>query len=145
MKLKNNTQVIIADSEKYLLLRNQGDEDIIDLRVVEVETRANPPTHEQGTDRPGRLVTPTAHRSAMENADWHKFEKNQAAKSLAKNLNNLEDGGEQRDIVLVADPSTLGNLRPELSDAITSRIVCEIAKDLTHHTLTDIEQIILAT
>jgi len=144
MKLKNNTQVIIADSEKYLVLRNQGDEDIIDLRVVESQTRDNPPTHEQGTDRPDRLPTPNAQQSAVENVDWHQLEKTQASKELASRLNDLEEHNKLTEIVFIADPATLGRVRPELSKALTARMICEIPKDLTHHTIPDIEKIIQA-
>jgi len=144
MKLKNNAQIIIADSEKYLLLRNQGDEDIIDLRVVESDTRDNPPTRDQGTDKPGRLPSPNTQFSAVENVDWHLLEKAQAARDLAGRLNDLAERGEFSDIVLIADSKTLGRVRPQLSENSISRLIREIPKDLTHHTLTDIETIIKA-
>lgn len=144
MRLKNNTQVIVANSEKYLVLRNQGDEDIIDLRVVESQTRDNPPTHKQGTDRPGRLTTPNAQHSAVENVDWHDLEKVQAAKDMATRLNELENQDALTEIIFIADSKTLGRVRPQLSDSIAARFIRETPKDLTHHTILDIETIIQA-
>jgi len=144
MKLKNNTQVVIADSEKYLLLRNQGDEDIIDLRVAESETRENPATHEQGTDRPGRFRTPHAQFSAVSNVDWHQLAKTKAARDLASGLNDLSERGQLSELVLIADSKTLGLVRPQLSQNTCNHLICEVSKDLSHHTVPDIERIIQA-
>jgi protein required for attachment to host cells len=45
-----------------------------DLAVETVRQQENPPTREQGTDRPGRVhvrIGPT--RSAVEDTDWHRL------------------------------------------------------------------------
>lgn len=144
MYLKNNTHVIIADSEKYLLLRNQGDEDIIDLRVVESETRENPPSRETAPDRPGRTPTPNSQLSAMSNANWHQIFKTESVTKTAKRVNFLDQGEQFAEIVVVADSKTLGVLRTQLSDHVQARIVSEIPKDLTHHTIPEIEKILTA-
>ncbi len=140
MKLKNNTHVIIADSEKYLLLRNQGDEDIIDLRVVDSEVRDNPPTRELGTDRPGRFPTPSAQLSSVADTDWHGLFKTEAAEQTAEKINQL--ASTETDIVIFADSKTLRILRPRLTSEIQKRVVQETPKDLTHHTIPEIEKII---
>ena len=75
MRLANGTWVLVLDGEKFLLLRNQGDADIMDLRVIDHEEVENPPTREQGTERPGRLNDPGPGRSAVEQTDWHALEK----------------------------------------------------------------------
>jgi len=144
MKLKTSTHVIIADSEKFLILRNHGDEGIMDLRVVDAETRENPPTHEQGTDRPGRFPSPNAQYSAVSNVDWHQLEKTQAASDLADRINGLALGKDSFPILLVADAKTLGLVKPLLNVAASNRIVDKISKDLTNHTIPDIEKILAA-
>ncbi len=58
MLIGNGTWVLVADGEKFLLLSNHGDEDIIDLRVVRHGEVENPPTHVQRTDRPGAAGRP---------------------------------------------------------------------------------------
>jgi protein required for attachment to host cells len=42
-------------------------------------------------------------------------------------------------LVLVADPSTLGVLRPQLHKAVTARLAAEINKDLTAMPVPEIE------
>lgn len=142
MKLESNSYVVIADSGKYLFLRNQGDADILDLRVVEHGVRDNPPTHEQGSDKPGRFPTSAKQYSAVTESDWHRLEKQHAGRDLANRINDLSEQLGLNSIVLVADPATLGRVRPLLSDRARSCVRTEIAKDLTHHPSPDIERIL---
>ncbi len=142
MKLKTGTQIIIADSEKYLLLYNQGDEDIIDLRVLDSEVRDNPPDREQAADKPGRLHSPNAQISSVGQTDWHEYAKALAASDLAEKVNALDS--DMTPIILVADAKTLGLVKPQLNVRLTNKLIASIPKDLTHHTIPDIEKIILA-
>ena len=51
----------------------------------------NPPTHEQGTDRPGRAF-PSAHaigHSAMETTDWHVVEEHRFAQRVSAALEDV--------------------------------------------------------
>lgn len=142
MKLENNSYVVIADSGKYLFLRNQGDTDILDLRVVDHGEHDNPPTHEQGSDRPGRFPSSEKQYSAVSESDWHRLEKQRSGHDLANRINSLSEQLGPDTIVLVADPSTLGVVRPLLSDRARFCIKADIAKNLTHHTSPDIEHIL---
>ena len=45
--------VFVGDGRKSLFLRNEGDEKFPNLVTARVLVDENPPTHEQGTDRPG--------------------------------------------------------------------------------------------
>lgn len=141
MKLKTATQIVIADSEKYLILYNQGDEDIMDLRVLDTEVRENPSTREQGTDKPGRFRSPNSQYSSAAQADWHQLEKEQAASDLADRINKLSD---KAGLLLIADAKTLGLVRPQLSENIQANLINEIPKDLVHHTIPEIEKLIRA-
>ena len=42
-------------------------------------------------------------------------------------------------LVLIADPQTLGQIRPSLHKEVQSRLVCEIAKTLTKASIVDIQ------
>jgi len=146
MKLPNDTCVIVADSEKFLLLRNIGDEDIMDLRIREHEEQENPPTREQAANRPGRVDdSMTNHRSAYEDTDWHELEKERFASDLADRLFEWVRTDRIRSLVLVADPKTLGHLREALHESVTKRVVGEIDKNLTNHPLKEIEKVIRAS
>ncbi|WP_160330932.1 host attachment protein [Xanthomonas massiliensis] len=61
-------------------------------------------------------------------------------KQLAKGLNHGATTGQYAHLVLVADPRTLGTLRPLLDPQADERIVLEIHKTLTGATLDAIER-----
>ena len=47
-------------------------------------------------------------------------------------------------IVIVAPAKILGDLRHEFAKETQSKIVAEIGKDLTHHTIAEIERLLMA-
>ena len=69
MHLKTGDWVVVCDAGKYVVYENQGDTGRLDLRIVSFDDHENPPTHDQGTDRPGRLGTPKGPRSAVDDTD----------------------------------------------------------------------------
>ena len=60
-------------------------------------------------------------------------------KVLAERINRsaLRNGFEH--IVIVADPSTLGEIRPQLHKEVGARMIAEVAKDWTNTPLEQIE------
>lgn len=144
MKIDSDAWVLVADGEKYLLLRNAGNRARPDLEVIRRGAQENPPTREQGTDKPGRVDEPGSGRSAIEPTDWHRLEKERFAKELAERLRLWALDGRFATLVLVADPRTLGVLRPTLHKAVTERVAGEIAKDLTGAPVAEIEAVLAA-
>jgi protein required for attachment to host cells len=144
VKIDSDAWVLVADGEKYLILRNAGDRARPDLRVIDERTQENPATRDQGTDQPGRLAEPGSGRSAIEPTDWHRLEKERFAKDLAERLRLWALDGRFETLVLVADPRTLGVLRPTLHKAVTARLAGEIAKDLTGAPVQEIEAVLAA-
>jgi len=143
VKLEHGIWVLVADGEKALFLRNEGDREYPNLQVVREMTEENPPTHEQGTDRPGRLSDgPTAHRSAVADTDWHKVAKERFADEIAARLYRMAHRGDFERIVLVAPPVVLGELRKKLHKEVGEKIAAEVPKELTGHTTWDIEKIV---
>ncbi len=61
------------------------------------------------------------------------------AKQLAHFLNAAALKQEFSDLILMADPQTLGQLRPQLHNETTRRIIKEIAKTFTNSPLEDIQ------
>lgn len=140
MKLPHATWFAVLDGEKFLLLRNHGDEEHIDLRVIEHETIDNPPAREQGTDRAGRFDDAGAGRSAVEETDWHLLEKERFADDIAERLNDWAKAKRFDRLVLAADPHSLGHVRPKLHKAVTERLLGAIDRDLTNQPLDRIEK-----
>jgi len=144
MEIRNDTLVLIADGEKALFLRNEGDEKYPDLRVEAEREQDNPPNREQAANRRGRMFDGTGHKSAVDDTDWHQLAKDRFARELAEMLYKRAHRGDFDRLVVIADPSTLGELRPQLHQEVTDRIIGEIDKDLTNHPIGDIERQLVA-
>lgn len=143
MKIVHDTLLLIADGEKALFLRNEGDEKYLQLVVEKKREQDNPPTREQGTHRPGRMSDGQGpHSSAVQDTDWHELAKERFASDLADILYKRAHKGEFDRLVLVASPSTLGEIRPHLHQEVTGKIIGEIDKDLTNHPIDQIEKLL---
>ncbi len=143
-ELKHDGWMVVADGRKALFLRNEGDEKIPNLEVFREEEQDNPPTREQGTSRPGRFSDgPSVHRSAVADTDWHQLAEDRFAKELAAILHRQAQRGRFSELVLVAAPAVLGEMRKELHKEVSERIIGEVDKDLTNHPVHEIEALIL--
>jgi protein required for attachment to host cells len=135
--------VLIADGEKALFLRNEGDAEYPNLHFFREIQEDNPPTREQGTDRPGRLSDgPGVHRSAVEDADWHRIAKERFADEIAERLYRMVHRGDFEHIVLVAPPPVLGEMRKKLHKEVKACVTGEVAKTLTGHPVPEIEKVL---
>ena len=143
LKLKRGLWVVVADGEKALFLENRGDTQYPDLQVVQEMEQANPATREQGSDRPGRYGNgPSVHRSAVEDTDWHRLGKERFADEIAERLYKLAHRGAFKEMVLIAPPQVLGDMRRKLHKEVAEKITVEIPKTLTNHTIDDIENLL---
>jgi protein required for attachment to host cells len=133
MKIPAGAWIVVADGQKALFLRNAGTAVDPALHLIEKDVLDNPPTREQGADRPGRYPDAGQGRSSVEQTDWHEFEKARFAKEIAAHLNHAAGHGAFDDLLLVAPASTLGELRPALDQNATAYLRAEIEKDLTNH------------
>ena len=143
VRLKHGIWVVVADGEKALFLRNKGDATFPNLEVVRQLHEANPPTREQGVDRPGRLSDgPSVHTSSVEETDWHRVAKERFADEIAERLYRYAHRGDFDHIVLVAPPVVLGEMRKKLHKEVEDRIDAEIPKTLTNRPIDEIEKLL---
>lgn len=138
--LASGTWVLIADGQKALILENQGDAEAPDLRVRRKEVHDNPKSIDQAANRPGRMADSQGNKSAFQDTDWHEFEKDRFARDIADLLYDRAHKRMFDRIVLVAAPSTLGELRKAIHQEVADRVVAEIAKDLTGQPIDAIEK-----
>jgi protein required for attachment to host cells len=140
-KLPHDALVFIGDGRKALFLRNAGDEQVPDLRTEEVFKEDNPPTREQGTDKPGRgfASAGSPRRSGMEETDWHHLEERRFAERVAAVLEEVVRRRHVPAIVVAAPPKTLAELRRAFHADVKAKVVAEIDKDLTKEPLDRIE------
>jgi protein required for attachment to host cells len=145
LKLPHKAWVLVCDGRKALFLRNEGDKLFANLKVQRVfHATDNPATHEQGTDRPGRAALGT-HRSAMAQTDWHEIAEHRFAAEIVGALAQLHQAEPLGNLVIVAPPRTLADLRYALPKEIREVVMEEIDKDLTKIPADEIERYLTAT
>ena len=142
LKIPHDALIFVGDGRKALFLRNAGDEKFPDLKTERVFLDDNPPTHEQGTDRPGRAFqrAGTTMRSGMDNTDWHDLEEHRFVRRVADAMEQLVRERHAKALVVVAPPRALADLRTAFHPDVKGRIIAEIDKDLTNHPVSDIEK-----
>lgn len=152
MQIPHDGYVLVADGQKMLFLRNEGDEAFPNLQVVSGAEQQNPKDSDQGTDEPGRSaaggaargqgMTVKAGRSAYSETDFHKLEEQRFAADAAEMLKTRALANEFESLLIVAPPTTLGDMRKHYHKEVERRLVGEIPKDLTNHPVDEIEKII---
>jgi protein required for attachment to host cells len=142
LRIPHNAYVFVGDGRKALFLRNDGDEKFPNLRTEKVFEDENPPSHEQGSDRPGRLSENAlrGRRSAVEPTDWHDIEEHHFARKVAAAMERMIRAGKAKALAVVAPPRTLVELRNAFHSDVKACIVAEINKDLTKYPIGEIEK-----
>ena len=142
LNIPHNALVFVGDGRKALFLRNDGDAISPNLRTERVFEAENPPTHEQGSDRPGRVseAALVSRRSALEPTDWHDIEEHRFARTVAAAMEQLVRTSKAKALIVVAPPKTLAELRSAFHSDVNACITAEINKDLTKHSIGEIEK-----
>lgn len=141
IKIPQGAWIIVADGQRCLFLQNDGDEVFPNFRTAEMIEQENPPTREQGTDRPGRRFdTSEGHRSGLGETDWHQLGEERFLGRVADMLNQGVYSGKYGKLVLVAPPTALGTLRKALDQQVSEHVIAEVNKDLTKQPVPDIEK-----
>lgn len=145
MRVTHNSLVLVADGRKMLVLRNGGDADAINLEVVGAQEQKNPADRDQKSDAPGRAFSSVGNgRSSYSETDFHVLEEARFAADAADVLRGHALSGNFQHIIVVAPPTTLGEMRKHYHKEVQSRLAGEIAKDLTNHPVDQIEKILSA-
>jgi protein required for attachment to host cells len=125
-----------------LFLRNAGNEKSLNLTAEQVLLDDNPPTREQGTDRPGCAFkrAQTHRRSGVATTDWHELEEHRFAQYVAAALEELVRERGIKRVIVAAPPKIPADLRQSFHADVRSRIIAEIDMDLTNHPVAEIER-----
>jgi len=144
LRLNHGAWVFVGDGQKALFLVNEGDEKFLNLRRLSVLEKPDPPSREQGSDKPGRAFSSVGEiHSAVEETDWHELQKERFAASIAGRINKAALADEFSQLVIIAPPKILGELRHEFTKGTERKIVAEIDKDLTNHPIIEIERLLV--
>ncbi len=134
------TWIVVADGARARFLVNEGPGRGLSEALPEKTGAPLRPTREYGTDRPGRVFeSADGARHAMEpRVDWHRFEKQRFARSVARVIDRGANDRSFDRLILIAPPKTLGDLRAVLGHASRDAVHGELAKDLTKVSIHDL-------
>ncbi|WP_088184346.1 host attachment family protein [Sphingobium sp. Z007] len=145
MQIEHDAMVLVADGRKMLFFRNKGDAAYPQLEAEEVKVQDNPADRDQASDAAGRSSSPMGGRqSSMEQVNFHDLEEARFATEAADLLKRRAFAQDYEKLIIVAPPTALGEMRKHYHKEVQSRLVGEIAKDLTNHPVPEIEKIIAA-
>lgn len=149
MQVPHDAVVVVADGRKMLFLRNEGDAWAPNLQVEKkVVDKHNPAHRDQATDLAGGAMgTRTAGAQwgggNMDEVDFHQLEEDRFAAETAALLKERAQRQDFEALIIVAPPKTLGELRKHYHKEVSDRLTGELAKDLTGHPVSEIEQALL--
>lgn len=120
MQLPTGSHVAVADGTQFQLFRNSGTEQDPSLKAVDL------PTSDEAAHNAGQGDSPRQNEEAGH------------AASVAEALNAAVLSHKIKDLVVIADPSTLGEMRKLYHKTLEAALVGEIAKTLTSQSTDDI-------
>ncbi len=126
-KIPAGTLVVVADGEGARVFRNVGTGQKLALKQEDLLELMN-----MNDDGPAGSVPVEQTGKQLDEATF--------AKQLALRLNDGALNNLYAHLVLIADPQTLGQMRPLLHKETEQRMVGELAKTLTNSPLEDIER-----
>jgi protein required for attachment to host cells len=129
-KIPTGTWVLVADGAEARLFHNVGSNTKVSLKQVRLLTPVDMLEEGASTSdpvKPDDLVTDEA----------------TFARGLAHRLNAAALQHDYEHLVLMADPQTLGRIRPQLHKETARRILTEVPKTFTNARLEDIEAALL--
>ncbi|WP_020175792.1 host attachment protein [Methyloferula stellata] len=133
--------VVVCDGTKSLIFSNEGDAELLNLQPLDIRVEPDPPTHDQGTDRPGRVhQSKGSSRSSVETTDFHAEAEASFIQDLAERLDKATRDHEVKHVILIAPPKALGILRKHLTPELQALVRAEVAKDFAQLSTAEIEK-----
>ena len=126
-KIPHNALVVVADGAGARYFRNSGQQHSVTL-TADGELQ---PAHLEN-DGPAGKRPPESTRQENDEATF--------AKQLADELNRRALRDDFAALILIADPQTLGQIRPLLHKEVQSRLVSEHGKTLTKASIAEIQK-----
>ncbi|HET6432900.1 host attachment family protein [Dyella sp.] len=132
-KIPADAWIVVADGTHARLFQNVGKQNHLQLKQSDL---IEPDMDDEQGQGPSGQRPPEATPDQTEEATF--------AKQLANRLNAAALKHQYEHLFLVADPTTLGEMRPQLHVETSKRLCGELAKTLTNTPLEEIEKILQA-
>lgn len=145
MRISHDALVLVADGRKSLFLRNEGDAEFPNLVVEDQRAHADLEDRDMKSDAAGRASSPVGGRqSSVDEPNYHQIEEDRFATETAALLGKRAQSGGFEELIIVAPPRTLGELRQHYDKAVQAKIVAEVDKDLVNHPIDKVESLLKA-
>lgn len=131
-KIPTGAWVVVADGAGARVLKNTGKGLVVSLQQLKLIE-----PHTLDNEGPAGKQPPERTATEIDEATF--------AKQLAQQLNAAALNNEFSHLVLVADPQTLGQIRPLLHEETIKRMVEQVNKTMVHLPLADIERALKPT
>jgi protein required for attachment to host cells len=124
-------RIAIVDGEHARFLQPDADHDLRTIGSLD-STSAHLRSRDIGTDKPGRSFesSASARHGVGQRHDLHAMEKERFVQVIAEQLNAASARGEFSELVVVAPPRALSDLRDALDAATQTKLVGTLEKDL---------------
>ena len=143
MKIAHGTNLLVVDGTQMLILRNDGDTRNPDLVVLHNQAIANPSNRDLLADAPGvGFASGGFGRDTKDKADPHQENEDRFVADAAAAFVQMPEA-QNGSVIVIAPPRALGVLRKHFNPAVKSRVIAEIAKDLTNHPVEEIARLIM--
>ncbi|MDP9759590.1 MULTISPECIES: host attachment family protein [Agrobacterium] len=129
MDLPQNTVVAVADGEKLSLFRNDGDAATVNLTALP----------DPAIDS-SKISSGARHSSSSANPDDSQQDEDGFGAGVTDMLNKQVLEGKIKSLVIIAAPRTLGEMRKGYHKSLSEVLIGELDKDLTGHSVQDIEK-----
>ncbi|MCY1746313.1 MULTISPECIES: host attachment protein [Ensifer] len=140
-KIPHDCWILACDGGRALVIRNGGNFEHPNLVVKDSIVNLEAPTRMLGSDREGRVYQSVGgSRSKVEQTDLHEQAEERFITSIASKMSALARDENIKNLVLVAPPRVLGQLRRQLDLRARSVVSAELAKDLVKLEVADIER-----
>jgi len=133
MDLPQNTVVAVADGEKLSLFRNDGDAATVNLTALP----------DPAIDS-SKISSGARHSSSSANPDDSQQDEDGFGAGVTDMLNKQVLEGKIKSLVIIAAPRTLGEMRKGYHKSLSDVLIGELDKDLTGHSVQDIEKALAA-
>lgn len=133
MQIPQHTVIAVADGEKLNLFQNEGDAANVKLKVMPDEPVDS-----------SKIASGGRHSSSSANPDDSQQNEDGFGAGVVDILNKHVLAGKIKNLVIIAAPRTLGELRKGYHKSLSDVLLGELDKDLTGHSLHEIEKALQA-
>ena len=144
MIISRQAWIVVADGGRANVYKNVGEIGEIKLALVRSTNQHTEHTHEIGRDQPGRLSGNSGHaKSALESTDLHQVAEDKFLKAVVEHLARDVQEGACKELVLIAPPHALGEIRKHLPASVSKIVVSEMSKDYTHMAINELQKTLM--